>query len=306
MKSNILDSQPAQLLGLPEHDAETRSYFVPKPTDLHNVHIFIPDTQVKPGVPVDHLDWIGRYIVDRFADRPHVTIIHAGDHWDMPSLSSYDKGKKAMEGRRFIDDIIAGNEGLAVLDGPLTALNKKRSRQGAGGKALWTPRRVMLRGNHENRIVRATEADAQLDGILGLHLLESPGWELHDFLVPVVIDGVAYAHYFYNPMSGNPYGGMIENRLRQVGQSFTQGHQQTLLWGSRAVLGRQQNGLVAGACYLHDEDYKGPQGNAHWRGIIVKHEVRDGSYDPMFVSLNYLCLKYEGIPLSEYKPKLFV
>ena len=27
-------------------------------------HLVIPDTQVKLNTPVDHLDWIGRYIVE--------------------------------------------------------------------------------------------------------------------------------------------------------------------------------------------------------------------------------------------------
>jgi hypothetical protein len=50
--------------------------------------------------------------------------------------------------------------------------------------------------------------------------------------------------------------------------------------------------VMAGACYLHDEDYKGPYGNHHWRGIIVKHEVCDGEYDIMKVSLDYLLRRY--------------
>jgi len=44
-------------------------------------HLVIPDTQAKPGAPTKHLEWIGRYILDR---RPDV-VVHLGDHWDMPS-----------------------------------------------------------------------------------------------------------------------------------------------------------------------------------------------------------------------------
>lgn len=52
-------------------------------------------------------------------------------------------------------------------------------------------------------------------------------------------------------------------------------------------------GLAAGAFYQHDEDYMPSfQGNHYWRGIIVLNEVRQGTYDPMFVSLNYLLEKY--------------
>ncbi len=101
-------------------------------------------------------------------------------------------------------------------------------------------------------------------------------------------------------MSGRPFSGMIETRLKTIGHSFTQGHQQTLMYGVRYVGEQSQHGLVAGSCYLHDEDYKGPQGNAHWRGIIICHEVQDGSYDPMFISLDYLCRRYADCLLIDY------
>ncbi len=254
------------------------------------IHIVIPDTQVKPGVRTEHLEWAGRYIVDKFADRDDVTIIHLGDHWDMPSLSSYDKGKRSMEGRRVAKDIAAGNAAFALLNEPLEKLNERRRRCRHGE---WWPERHFLFGNHEERIVRAIDDDAQMDGLLSLDMLDTRGWERHDFLEVVEIDGVLYSHYFYQPMTGRPYGGtVIETRIKNIGASFTQGHQQTLMYGLRFVRGRSQHGLVAGSFYQHDEDYKGPQGNSHWRGIVVCYQVERGSYDPMFVSLDYLRRRY--------------
>jgi hypothetical protein len=265
-------------------------------------HVVIPDTQVKPGVPTDHLSWIGQYIVDRLSGRPNVRIIHLGDHADMPSLSSYDRGKKSMEGRRYLADIEAANAGWARLNLPLLQYNDQRK---AYKEKQWWPDRHIILGNHEDRITRAAEDDAQLDGLLSLDALHYAdlGWTVHPFLKPVFLDGVAYAHYFANPMTGRPYGGMVLTRLRTIGHSFTMGHQQTLDYALRFVAGKSQHGLVAGACYLHDEDYKGYQGNAHWRGIVVKHEVNDGSYDPMFVSLDYLCRRYEGMDLADFLAK---
>lgn len=262
-------------------------------------HLVIPDTQVKPGVPTDHLGWIGLYILDR---RPDV-IVHLGDHWDMPSLSTYDRGKLAMEGRRLDEDIAAGNDALDLIIGP-TRRHNARLRTLKPYEPDWE----LLRGNHEDRLRRYIEEHGELDGAVGFDDLLSPGWRVHDFLKPVFLDGVGYSHFWANPMSGRPYGGMIETRLRTIGHSFTMGHVQTLQTGVRYVHGpngpRQQRGLVAGACYLHDEDYKGPQGNAHWRGVIVKHEVQDGSYDLMEVSLDYLCRKYEGVSLAEFTAEL--
>ena len=263
-------------------------------------HLIIPDTQTKPGVPLDHLTWIGQYIVDRQPD----TIIHLGDHADMPSLSSYDIGKRVFEGRRYKEDIIAANHAFDVLNAPLTAYNTNKR---ADKHAQYLPQRHILIGNHEDRISRATNDDPKLDGTIGLHDLnyETSGWTVHPFLQPVEIDGVWYAHYWTNGM-GRPIGGVASTRLKTIGHSFVQGHQQTLDYAVRFLAsGQQQFGLVAGACYLHHETYLGPQGNAHWRGIVVLHQVEAGAADPMFVSLDYLCRRYEGVPLAEFQPKLF-
>lgn len=263
------------------------------------VHLVIPDTQVKAGVPLDHLEWIGRYIVDYQPD----VIVHIGDHADMPSLSEYDRNKSCFHGRRYREDVFWAKRGWDMLNAPIEEYNEKRR----GYKCkLYRPEKHMTLGNHEYRIQRAIEKDAvQLEGVIGIKEdlgLDRYGWEVHDFLETVTIDGVAYSHYFYQPMSGKPYSG--ENlllRLKNVGHSFTMGHQQGKLIAQRYLSnGTTQRGLVVGSAYLHDEDYKGPQANHHWRGIIVKHEVREGNYDLMEVSLDFLCRKYEQMRLSTF------
>lgn len=257
-------------------------------------HLIIPDTQVKPGVPLDHLRWIGQYIADRRPDK----VVHLADHWDFPSLSSFDKGKKAMEGRRVQADIDAGNYGMELLTEPLLTVRGKLRAD--------APELFLLRGNHEYRLQRAIEADAQLEGVLGEHLLLSPGWTVVPFLDVLILDGVSYSHYFYNPNTGRPYAGAnVETRLKNIGTSFTMGHQQGLKVGMMPTIAGMKRGLVAGTCYLHDEDYLGPQGNKEWRGILVCHEVQDGDYSLMEVTLDYLCRRYEGTPLSEYTPTTY-
>ena len=270
---------------------------------MPNIHVVIPDTQAKPGAPTDHLKWIGQYIVDQFHDQP-IKIIHLGDHADMPSLSSYDKGKKSMEGRRYLQDIEAANEAWQILNAPLNDfnLNRRKTRH-----AKWQPERHILLGNHEDRINRAVESDAQLEGVISTDdlIYAKTGWRVHPFLSPVFLDGVGYSHYWYNPMNGRPLGGTAEGRLKTLGHSFTMGHQQTYLTAIRYVNDQQQRGLIAGACYLHDEDYKGPQGNHHWRGILIKHQVNNGAYDLMEVSLDYLCRRYEGVSLDRFIAKKY-
>lgn len=251
----------------------------------------IPDLQVRPGAPLDHLRWIGQYIVERQPD----VIVQIGDWADMESLSSYDKGKLSFEGRRYKRDIEVVEESLDVLDAPIAEYNYRRRNR-------YEPRYLVTLGNHEDRISRAVDDQPELAGFMDVDDLPyaEHGWEVHDYLEPVWIDGVAYAHYFYRPNTGRSYSGMIETRLKNIGHSFTQGHEQTLSFGLHATAAGRRYGLVAGACYLHDEDYKGPQGNSEWRGIVVKHEVHNGEYDPMFVSLDFLCRRYENKPLEHF------
>lgn len=251
-------------------------------------HVVIPDTQVRPGVPNDHLYWAGRYIRDHCAGR-RTRIVMIGDHWDMSSLSVYDRGKMAAEGRRVRADIEAGNRGFEILD------------EAMGDDPAWD--KHFLFGNHEERIDRYVADHPELDGFLSRdNCITPPSWQRHEFLVPVWLDGVAYAHYFYQPNTGRPYAGQnIETRLRQIGHSFVMGHQQGLKMGMHYAAGRQRFGLVAGSFYQHDEDYKGPQGNAHWRGIVVLNDVEDGAFDPMPVSLDYLCREYEGHRIADHE-----
>lgn len=251
-------------------------------------HLLIPDVQAKDGVPLDHLSHIGRYILEKKPD----VIVCIGDFADMPSLSSYDKGTKSFEGRRYKKDIVAARKAMDMLLDPMREFN---ARQKALKQKQYRPRMVMTLGNHEQRIERAVNQQPELEGMIGYKDLPYEDWEVHDFLKPVIVDGILYCHYLYNPMSGRPVVGTALNQLIKAQQSFCVGHKQTLEVATYfSPAGKQTWGIVAGACYPHDEEYKGYQGNHHWRGVVMLHRVVNGSFDPMFVSLDYLRDKYHG------------
>jgi hypothetical protein len=261
-------------------------------------HLIIPDTQVRPGVPTDHLKWIGQYALEKRPEK----IIHIGDHYDMPSLSHYDRGKLQAEGRRYKDDIVAGNKGFTALD-QSTTWHNQRARKADNG---YFPEKHYLMGNHENRIARAIESDPKLEGAIGFDDFDTRDWIVHHFLDVLVLDGIAYSHYFYNPMTGRAYGGVVATRLKTLGHSFVMGHQQVFDYAERTTGAGRQMGLVCGTGYLHDEAYLGPQGNGYWRGIVMLHEVENGYGDLMKVSFDYLCKKYEGLPLLDFLAMKYV
>ena len=76
-------------------------------------------------------------------------------------------------------------------------------------------------------------------------------------------------------------------------QSCVAGHQQgfQVATGYRAD-GTRLTSIIAGSCYEHNEDYMGPQGNNHWRGCLMLHNVEDGQFDLVQVPLGFLERKY--------------
>lgn len=243
----------------------------------------IPDTQNKPGTPVNHLEAAGQMVVEL---RPDV-LINLADWWDMPSLSSYDEGTIAREGVRYADDIRSGNTAMDIFLAPL----KKFQATKLGRD--YNPRKIFVIGNHEFRILRHAEAHPYLERMLSYADLNLKDWFVYPFLGLAEADGIYYSHYFANPMSGKPYGGTIQNMLSKIGMSFTMGHVQKLSYDRKDLPnGAVLNGLIAGAFYQHDEAYKGPQGNHHWRGLVYKHNVHQGNYDLETWSLDRVLKTY--------------
>ncbi|QGH73771.1 metallo-dependent phosphoesterase [Vibrio phage vB_VhaP_VH-5] len=241
----------------------------------------IGDTQCKQGIDLAYMSWIGYYIARKKPD----IIVHIGDNYDMASLSFYDKGKLAAEGRRVSEDIIAGDTGIALIE---AEINKVQG---------YNPRKVFCLGNHEERIDRYVSDNPEFEGLIGTDKLavNRAGWEVQPFLKPIKIHGINFMHYIPNPMSGKPYGGTVQNILKNAGASFVMGHKQVLDIAMRPTVdGRHQLGVVVGACYAHDEAYKGYTGNNHFRGCVMLTEVEDGFALPSPVSLQYMRKVYDA------------
>lgn len=250
-------------------------------------HLVIPDVQVKPEHNTDYLEWAGKYAVEKKPD----VIICIGDFWDMPSLSSYDVGKKSFEGRKYKDDIEAGKLAMQTFLKPIKAYNKKAKKS---KKKQYTPRFVFTLGNHEQRIERAVESDRKLEDLISYDdfELEKDGWEVIPYLQPIVINGVAYSHFFTSGVMGRPVSS-AKLLLNKKHMSCVMGHVQDrdIAFSKRAD-GKQMTGLFSGIFYPHDEGYLNAQTNGSWSGIWMLHDVRDGEFDEMPISMRYLEKKY--------------
>lgn len=249
----------------------------------------IPDGQTKKGVPLEHWTWVGKYLAKK---RPDV-IVNIGDFADMPSLSSYDVGKLAFEGRRYRDDIEAAHEAMGRLMSPIQEEMRRLNRPGRK-KKTWYPQLELTYGNHEERIDRAIQLDRKLEGLISKDDLgyKEFGWNTHEFLEVAMIGGIAFSHYFTTGVAGRPCAS-AQAMINKKHQSCIAGHQQgrQVAYATRAD-GSCITAIIAGSCYQHEEDFMGAQGNRHWRGIVMLHEVEDGTFDEMFVSLEYLKRQY--------------
>lgn len=255
---------------------------------MPNKVLTIFDTQIRP----DNLELnrpllkaIGQLIVD---ERP-THVVHIGDHFDMKSLSTYDFPKNnrvVFDGAEVEKDLLAGRAGLWDLVRPLEEL---QARQRENKKKVYSPKMHFTLGNHEQRVDRF----AELKGLVNIPRdIEEFGFEVHPFLKPVKIGGVAFVHYAYNPLSGRPLGGTAEYRLNKLKLSFVQGHEQVFKYAQEYLNdGRKISALICGSCYLHDEEYKGWQGNNHFRGVAMLHNVKDGVYDLEQISVERLLNK---------------
>ncbi len=282
--------EPEPRASPPESARRPQKVRAAHPDDPPRRHIYIPDTQVRPGVPLDHIDWIAQAVVHY---KPDVIVV-GGDWWDFPSLNSHSNpGSAPLENQRYQADLDVGNAAFARFCKPIEAEEKRDKK--------WKPRKVFLCGNHEDRADRAAIADPKWAGHVGSNNCQVRDFEWHGFLKPVEIDDILYAHYFKMQNSKNAIGGTADNRLNKVGKSHIQGHQVGFLYGNRVLPdGRTLHAVTAGSCYLHQEEYRGPQCNKHFRGLIVCNEVRRGDFCIMPLTLDYLCRKKTGLSLYQY------
>jgi hypothetical protein len=252
---------------------------------MHRVHCVIPDVQAKAGNSFKFLKQVGHYIAEKKPD----VIVNIGDFADMPSLSSYDKGKKSFEGRSYTQDIGAAADAMRAL---LTPIREERLRLKVNKQKQWNPRMVLTLGNHEERINRAIEEDRKLDGLISIEDLPYREWEVYPYLEIVNIDGINYSHFFTSGVMNRPCTS-ARQLLTKKHQSCVQGHIQTMdIATDYRADGTTITGLFAGCCYEHDETYLTKQGNNYFRGIHMLYEVNDGQFYHHAISLKYLKEKY--------------
>lgn len=207
----------------------------------------------------------------------------------MPSLSSYDKGKRAFTGRSYAKDIESGLEFQERLWGPVRARKKRM------------PYRVQLEGNHEHRIEKALDMSPELIGTI-----DFKDYNFDDNNDEVIrykgntpgqkeLDGITYSHYFVSGVMGRPIGGehTAHSILSKYFVSCTASHIHTLSYDIRTSgTGRKLHGLVAGCYQDYVPPWAGDISRLWWSGVAYKRNVENGQYDLELISLDQLRKTY--------------
>lgn len=248
-------------------------------------HLVIPDLQVAPGTPTEHIEWAARYAAEK---EPNV-IVQLGDWGDMPSLSEWDgDGTLAAEGLSIEEDVKAVRDSVGLFEREL----RKHSRRS------YRPHKHIVFGNHDGaRVTRYLNANPRERGRLSTkhYGFEGHGWQTHKFLQPTLIHGICYAHYFTVNAQGretnNKHGQpSAVAQARRMMRTCTAGHRQGLDQAIVHTPTHSIRGLIAGSFYRHDMGYVSSQGQNVWQGIIMCHDidVRTGFYSIMEVDLRFL------------------
>ena len=257
------------------------------PVPKHGLKIAtLTDAQVMPGVRMEHLGWYGEYVAEKKPD----VIVCIGDMGDFPSLSQFGRGTRDFAMHRYSNDIAAFHQGMQLFMGPIDAEIERTAKT----DKPWRPYREFCEGNHESHLDRITQEYAFLEGTISKDdlCLADYGWRVHPFMQPIAIGGVAFCHYFPSGVMGRPITS-AQALLRKLHMSAFAGHQQgrDIAYGRRAD-GAHMTAIISGSFYQHDYKYLSPFTNRHWRGTYFLHEVKDGQFDEMALSIGFLKRRY--------------
>lgn len=252
-------------------------------------HLVVADIHAHPDHNNDRADLLAKLCIDV---RPDV-VINLGDSADMASLSSYDRGTREFQFRNYEKDI---NAHLDFQDRWWSQVRRTKRK---------LPYRVVLEGNHDERIKRAINVQPELEGAkYGISPNDLSYSEYYNVVVPYYggtpgifnIDGIAYAHYFVSGVKGMAIGGEhpAYQLLNKNFVSCTVGHSHTIDFSSRTTAtGQRINGLVAGCFFDYFQSWAGEATKKWWSGVVLKKNVDgEGNYDPMFISMDQLRKEY--------------
>jgi hypothetical protein len=250
--------------------------------------LVLPDQHAHRLHHNNRADWVGKLIVDLKPD----VLVNMGDAADLPSLSSYDKGKASFNSASYEKDIEAHLDFQERMWAPINKAKKRK------------PESIVLVGNHEHRINKVLEYEPHLAGAkYGISTKHLEFERYYDKVIPYSgqtpgifnLDGVLFAHYFISGIMGRPIGGInhAASLLAKNHCSSICAHSHTFDYSvaSRAD-GKTIMGLVCGVYQDYESKWAGNVNQLWQPGLAILRDFEDGRYDLEWVSIDRMRKTY--------------
>lgn len=244
--------------------------------------LVVPDTHCHPGESLKRFEWLNKCIRDWTPEK----LVLMGDWWDMPSLCLHDSKNADFSMRNIKKDL---NIGLHALDIVMANTNIAT---------------YMLGGNHDDgRIAKVLAQDARLEGLLttpkeliSRHYGDDIKWI--PFQSVLKLDGICFSHWFPSGVMNKPIGGEhpAATLLKKTHTSCVAGHQHVYDYAERTKADGSRLCALMSGCFI-DPNYRpfyaGSTRNMWRLGVTLLHEVKSGSFDIEFISIERLKRIYE-------------
>jgi hypothetical protein len=250
--------------------------------------LVIPDQHAHPDHDNDRADWLGQYIKDT---KPEI-VINMGDAADMPSLSAYDKGKASFHGRNYEADINSHLDFQERMWAPIRSSKRKM------------PYRVVLIGNHEQRLKKVLEYQPELAGErYGVSFRNFDFGSYYNETVPYegqtpgvyACEGINFAHFAIGGIMGRPISGEHHaySLITKHYVPFVVAHSHTFDSSIRFdASGKPIRGLVCGVYQDYESTWAGASNRLWWRGVVHLRNVENGSFDYETIGIGALRREY--------------
>lgn len=245
----------------------------------NNKILVIGDCHVTNKQSLRRFKWLGNYL----QDNPVSHLVIMGDFLTLNSLSAWDRDKRLlMEGRRFFQEIDAGNEALDLLElGQYENITK-----------------VFIHGNHEDRLTRYVQTHPELADerttVASLLQLKERGFQCTAYRDYTSIGGIYFTHIPFGK-AREISGKDICSKAEQVTVNsvvFAHTHELHTSCVHKEGQKHLQQILNVGCFFEEDEEYvKGHMTN-YWKGIVELDNYSYGRFDVKTTAMGRLKREY--------------
>jgi hypothetical protein len=246
--------------------------------------LYVPDVHAQRDDGLARFYDLKRWLADR---RIRLTrVIQGGDLWDMAPFCLHDNATPEWYDRHFWDEFTTG---LLAFD-MLEDIAKRH-------KATFH----VTEGNHENRYNRWMESDNRLrtspfpKTVADLIAFYRPKSSVNyvPFLQPLVINNIAFSHYFVSGLMGRPQSGErpAGTILKAQHMSCVGCHSHTLDYAERTRADGSKIHALIGGCFVDpagDFGFAGAARKLWWSGVHLLHVTAPGEFDVESISLSRL------------------